>query len=446
MTALRPVFILVGLVTLARLYLIGSLGLAEDEAYYWMWSQRLDSGYFDHPPAIAWLIRGGTEIIGDTERGVRLLVTLLGGCIALLCATAATEDEEGSRQPLLIATMLCFLPLFALGGLLATPDVPLCAAWALGLWASARERMALVGLAAGLAMLSKYTGVLLLPLILIAEPRRLRERSSWVAIGTAALVYAPNALWNLTHDSVSWRFQLEHATQGGRSIDFFGAQVGLVSPFLFVVFLAWWCVGWKGERLERICWWTAVPLLMIALWSGGEANWAAPAYVSTAVGVSCRTGRWIQALWSTTGLAIGVSVTFIVHMVHPIMDVKGDPRARLEAGPTLGQEIADLQTPLVITSRYQEAGLIAFYGGVEAVALPDHGRADQFDIWETELPKHSLYIRVYDGERLPAVESRGYHSREVSQVSAFMPSTDPSVDVLIQRWQVFEIQRQEESP
>ena len=30
-------------------------GLLEDEAYYWVWSENLAWGYFDHPPMVAFL-------------------------------------------------------------------------------------------------------------------------------------------------------------------------------------------------------------------------------------------------------------------------------------------------------------------------------------------------------------------------------------------------------
>ena len=33
----------------------GTAPLIDDEAYYWLWAQRLDWGYLDHPPLIAWL-------------------------------------------------------------------------------------------------------------------------------------------------------------------------------------------------------------------------------------------------------------------------------------------------------------------------------------------------------------------------------------------------------
>src|SRR5271169_1352899 len=51
--------------------------LTFDEAYYWMWSKHLAFGYYDHPPAVAVVIRLGTMIAGDTGLGVRLVSILL---------------------------------------------------------------------------------------------------------------------------------------------------------------------------------------------------------------------------------------------------------------------------------------------------------------------------------------------------------------------------------
>ena len=58
------------LITL-RAIMAAALPLSADEAYYWLWSKHLAAGYFDHPPAIAWLIHAGTALFGDTPLGVR---------------------------------------------------------------------------------------------------------------------------------------------------------------------------------------------------------------------------------------------------------------------------------------------------------------------------------------------------------------------------------------
>ena len=49
--------------------------LDPDEAYYWMYSKALAWGYFDHPPAIATLIKLGYALI-PSELGVRIFTIL----------------------------------------------------------------------------------------------------------------------------------------------------------------------------------------------------------------------------------------------------------------------------------------------------------------------------------------------------------------------------------
>src|SRR5215831_17500403 len=46
-----------------RLILAAIIPAFPDETYYWDWSRRLAAGYFDHPPAIAWLNRIGDSFL-----------------------------------------------------------------------------------------------------------------------------------------------------------------------------------------------------------------------------------------------------------------------------------------------------------------------------------------------------------------------------------------------
>ncbi len=52
------------------------LPLSFDEAYYWLWSKHLALSYYDHPPVIAYAIRAGTLLFGDTAFGVRIVPLL----------------------------------------------------------------------------------------------------------------------------------------------------------------------------------------------------------------------------------------------------------------------------------------------------------------------------------------------------------------------------------
>ena len=73
---LKTVVTVLALVAL-RLAAAAWTPLTFDEAYYWMWSKHLAFGYYDHPPMVAFVIRAGTVIAGDTELGVRLVSILL---------------------------------------------------------------------------------------------------------------------------------------------------------------------------------------------------------------------------------------------------------------------------------------------------------------------------------------------------------------------------------
>src|ERR1700760_3040528 len=65
----------------------GLIELRTDEAYYWTWSKEHVLSFLDHPPMIAWVIRFGTAIFGDTSLGVRF-----GGIVALAVTQVLLAD------------------------------------------------------------------------------------------------------------------------------------------------------------------------------------------------------------------------------------------------------------------------------------------------------------------------------------------------------------------
>jgi len=90
--------------------------LTFDEAYYWMWSQHLAGGYYDHPPMVAWVITLGTTLFGDTPLGVRFATIMLW--IATASLLFLTGRMWFGRRVALLATLLfTLLPIsyFGLG-------------------------------------------------------------------------------------------------------------------------------------------------------------------------------------------------------------------------------------------------------------------------------------------------------------------------------------------
>ena len=78
---------LIAVLTCMRVAYASLIDLRTDEAYYWTWSKENVLCFLDHPPMIAWFIRAGTAIFGDTNFGVRF-----AGLVAMLIAQLLLAD------------------------------------------------------------------------------------------------------------------------------------------------------------------------------------------------------------------------------------------------------------------------------------------------------------------------------------------------------------------
>ncbi len=437
--------VFLAVLAVVRVVLAKVPGLAADEAYYWVWGQQLDLGYYDHPPLVAWLIRASTTLLGDSELGVRALCVLLGvGAVALLGIS--------SRRPWITTLACASLPLFALGGLLATPDVPLLFGWALCLAGLVRggRWWLLAGLGAGVAILGKHTGLMLLPLMLLARPKELRSPWPWLGLGVTLLVLLPHVAWLAQHDWITLRFQAGHGLGVGQeSADaipglsglgiFLAGQVGLVSPLLFACFVAYWAVGWMDRGVLRLWWLLSFPVFaffaVASVFQPAEANWPAPAYLAASVGLAHLSARWRRVAWVGIGFAAVTSGLLTVHALRPLWPLPKDPTLSLVGGEVLGQAVQAWGIEPVYTTRYQEASWIRFYGGVHAEPLPGVGRVSQYDLWPPHPePEHALFVRPW--RRTPPHKTQEWwRDREG-------PNTVVAPDALLRRagrWQVYEL-------
>ena len=78
---------LIAAMTAMRVIYASLIDLRTDEAYYWTWSKEHVLCFLDHPPMIAWFIRLGTAIFGDTNFGVRF-----AGILAMLVTQLLLAD------------------------------------------------------------------------------------------------------------------------------------------------------------------------------------------------------------------------------------------------------------------------------------------------------------------------------------------------------------------
>ena len=167
---LLAVAALIAAMTVLRLTYASLLDLRTDEAYYWTWSKENVLSFLDHPPMIAWFIRFGTAIFGDTNLGVRFAGILAMLVTQLLLADIVRRVTHDVRA---VVIVLLFPEAALYYGLLmakVSPDVALipfatAMVWALiRLWEGGDARWWLAaGVFGGLALLSKFTAVMLIP-------------------------------------------------------------------------------------------------------------------------------------------------------------------------------------------------------------------------------------------------------------------------------------------
>jgi 4-amino-4-deoxy-L-arabinose transferase-like glycosyltransferase len=196
---------------------ISLLPIFEDEAYYAYWAKNPAWGYFDHPPMVAWL--GSLVNIVPTAFGFRFIGLVL--CAFGLWMFGRLCEESLRRADSSAVRRVFCLFAFSAGGLilgvLLTPDVGMAVAWIAGLHEAAvaikrdPRRWLSAGLIVGLGLLSKYTMILILPVLFFGMIFSKRKQGGWPYLGVvvAFLVFVPHIIWNTQNDWVSFRFQLQ---------------------------------------------------------------------------------------------------------------------------------------------------------------------------------------------------------------------------------------------
>ena len=416
---------------LIRVVIAAFAPVLPDEAYYWEWSRHLAGGYFDHPPAVAWLIAGGTSLLGATPLGIRL-GTLLAGTGAIGVAVAIARRLGGDRAGLWAALLLLCMPLATIGLAIATTDAPALLAIASALLciviaieappggAAATRWWLAAGVAFGLGLLSKLTvgiaGAAVGAALLSRSSLRaqLRTAAPWLAVLLAAAVATPFLWWNAHHGWISFRFQLAHGLGApkrgsaiGRELSLVGSQMGLVSPgiFLLVVAAAWPALRQRAtivrqESRDSAFLLAAVGTAMFAFFVYSairrpvEANWPAPAFVALVPLAAASSGLTISR-WRGPAMASGalLVVVALVQLATPVLPLpaRRDPVARAYGWRTLAMAADSMRREVAAPSgtswlgadRYQDAAEIALLapGHPPVFALNLGGRPNQYDLW-----------------------------------------------------------------
>lgn len=363
------------------------LDLNGDEAYYWMFGQHLDWGFFDHPPAIALLAKISGGLPGN-HLWFRMPAVVLSAATHLILGKVVLERGWSINQ--FIIAWWC-LPLLHLFGFVMTPDAPLLFALACFIWiihkhdqGSNRVLLFLPFVLAGVVY-SKYQGVVVLVLALLPW----KGFWNWKFLGAtlaSVMLFLPHLAWQFANDWVTFKYHLVDRTSGwaaSNTPNYIFGQLLVFHPYL----LSRWAFASKkpnGDVILSMGKWVIFGLLgffLIMSFRGAvEPHWTAGAALFLPLGISAMKWKmdWRMMWVFATMLFLGVFHAYFI--VNPTLEGPFGNRARMQHW----NNIAKAKKVLFMNS-YGDASLYRFYTDGEAQSYNNmYGRKNQYDLWQLD--------------------------------------------------------------
>ena len=369
---------------IANLVQAGFTELANDEAYYHMFAERLAWGYFDHPPVTALLVWAGERLFGG-ELGVRFFFTVLQPLYLWILWRLIRPADAGRRDAALFVVVSAATLMLQLYGFIAVPDGPLMFTTALFLltfkWFSENRRRAWLwmGIAMALMAYSKYHGALVVLFALAANPRQLLRPALYSSGAVALLLLVPHLVWQYEHDWASFAYHLSGRNsvfRPGYVVEFLANMLVVFNPFFVPLYVqAWRKVKPQtpvGRALKLLPVAFIVFFMLSSLRGYVQPQWV----IVSCFGLVCvlfayarrhpRTRRYVmRAGGVTVGLIVLVRLVMIFNPLGIRFEVFNNP----ESYAAIAAE-ADGR-PVVFRYGYAVAAKYAFYTGGEAYCQPN---------------------------------------------------------------------------
>ena len=380
----RLVLLWLGVWWIANLLQAGFTELANDEAYYHMFAERLAWGYFDHPPVTALLVWAGERLFGG-ELGVRFFFTVLQPLYLWILWRLIRPADAGRRDAALFVVVSAATLMLQLYGFIAVPDGPLMFTTALFLltfkWFSENRRRAWLwmGIAMALMAYSKYHGALVVLFALAANPRQLLRPALYSSGAVALLLLVPHLVWQYEHDWASFAYHLSGRNsvfRPGYVVEFLANVLVVFNPFFVPLYVqAWRKVKPQtpvGRALKLLPVAFIVFFMLSSLRGYVQPQWV----IVSCFGLVCvlfayarrhpRTRRYVmRAGGVTVGLIVLVRLVMIFNPLGIRFEVFNNP----ESYAAIAAE-ADGR-PVVFRYGYAVAAKYAFYTGGEAYCQPN---------------------------------------------------------------------------
>jgi hypothetical protein len=295
-----------------HLVTIYGYGWFRDEFYYLACAARLDWGYVDHPPGVAVITALTRAILGDSIVALRLPPAVAHVATVFVTALIARDLGAGRFGQTLAALAVAVAPV-----LLALSSYVSMNAYDVLVWTSVlfllvrmidRDRprdWVWIGALIGLGFENKHS-LLFLAFgiaagVVVAGPRRqLLTSWPWLGGAVAALLAAPNVIWQVAHGWPTLEFMRNATAHKNVALApgaFLTEQLNQMNPFsapVWVAGLVWLLLGSHGAR------WRAVGIGYLAILGVFLLTAAKPYYLAAYYPVLFAAGGCAIEQWTRT--------------------------------------------------------------------------------------------------------------------------------------------------
>ncbi len=205
-----------GLILLTVVNIIQSFTteLLADEAYYWVYRQFMDWGYFDHPPMVAAWIYISNLFFENGELSVRFFSAFtLSATIYLIWKLI--DHPQKKEYTWLFLLIVLSTALFNVYGFITVPDTPLLFFMAIFLFGykkylQEKSWLSCIILAISMAgmLYSKYQAVLIIFFVLLSNLKVLKDYKIWLTTLGTILLFFPHLYWQYVNDFPSIKYHL----------------------------------------------------------------------------------------------------------------------------------------------------------------------------------------------------------------------------------------------
>ena len=371
--------------------------LSGDEAYYAVFAKRLDWGYFDHPPLVAIFIYLSSFLF-EGELGVRFL-SVLTSTLSLGILASFLDFKNDNKSIYLFAALAFSFTMFSFYAFLATPDVPLIFFGSLFLWAVHRylhqsnwKTSLFLAFSMAALLYSKYHGIILIALFVLANPKVLKKPSFYSASVLGALLFTPHLWWQYQHGFPSISYHLSGHSSNDWQWKFVFEypiyQLLILGPFVAIPILTSLFKFKARDAFERsllfFFWGFLIFFFLMSFKSHIEPHWtvlmALPALIIVPKYFANHVWRkWFLRLAFTNAVLLLLTRFLISGVEMPKSHFWGN-----EKWVNLIAQKSERQ-PVVFYGSYQEASLFEFYANIPANSYnPYYYHPTQFDLWQKE--------------------------------------------------------------